>query len=87
MVAVLPTCSSCTEIPNIPSLAGSGKYTVNGVKYDWVFVDYLPVVATAQFPGLESADTGSRLTGRITLFLQTFYRWFITSGEFGEYRD
>ena len=41
-----------TEIPNIPSLAGSGKYTVNGVNYDWVFVDYLPVVATAQFPGL-----------------------------------
>jgi hypothetical protein len=41
-----------TEIPNIPSQAGSGKYTVNGVKYDWVFQDFLPSVATNQFPGL-----------------------------------
>jgi len=41
-----------TEIPNIPSQAGSGVYTVNGVKYDWVFQDYLPDVATGSFPGL-----------------------------------
>jgi hypothetical protein len=41
-----------TEIPNIPSQAGSGKYTVNGIKYDWVFQDFLPSVATGQFPGL-----------------------------------
>lgn len=41
-----------TEIPNVPSQAGSGKYTVAGVKYDWVFQDFLPSVANAQFPGL-----------------------------------
>ncbi len=41
-----------TEIPNIPSQAGSGKYIVNGVHYDWVFQDFLPDTATSQFPGL-----------------------------------
>lgn len=41
-----------TEIANIPSQAGIGKYTINGVKYDWVFQDFLPDVATNQFPGL-----------------------------------
>lgn len=48
-----------TEIPNIPALAGSGKFTVNGVKVDWVFADYLPDTpktnpnnASQPFPGL-----------------------------------
>lgn len=41
-----------TEIPNIPSQAGSGKYSVGGVRYDWVFQDFLPSVATGSFPGL-----------------------------------
>lgn len=43
-----------TEIPNISSQAGIGKYTVNGVKYDWVFQDFLPDTPTAQFPGLNA---------------------------------
>jgi len=43
-----------TEIPNIPSLAGTAKYTINGVNYDWVFQDFLPDVATSQFPGLNN---------------------------------
>lgn len=41
-----------TEIVNVPSQAGVGKYTVAGVKYDWAFQDFLPDAATAQFPGL-----------------------------------
>ena len=43
-----------TEIPNIPAQAGSGKYIVNGVKYDWVFQDFLPDTPTSQFPGLNA---------------------------------
>jgi hypothetical protein len=41
-----------TEIPNIPSQAGTKKYTVNGVFYDWSFQDFLPDTPTATFPGL-----------------------------------
>jgi hypothetical protein len=41
-----------TEIPNIPSRAGIGKYNVGGVLYDWSFQDFLPDVPTSVFPGL-----------------------------------
>jgi len=41
-----------TEIPNIPSRAGVGKYNVNGILYDWAFQDFLPDTPTATFPGL-----------------------------------
>jgi hypothetical protein len=46
-----------TEIPNIPSLAGTGKFTVteaNGsvVTVDWVFKDFLPQSPNGTFPGL-----------------------------------
>ncbi len=43
-----------TEITNVPAQAGSGKYVIGGVKYDWVFQDFLPDVATSQFPGLNN---------------------------------
>lgn len=45
-----------TEIPNVPSLAGSGNFTVNtaaGVVHtDWVFKDFLPDSPTSVYPGL-----------------------------------
>jgi hypothetical protein len=45
-----------TEIPNIPSLAGSGGFTINTatgiVRVDWVFKDFLPDAPTSLYPGL-----------------------------------
>lgn len=45
-----------TEIPNVPSLAGSGGFTVNTatgpVSVDWIFKDFLPDSPTNLYPGL-----------------------------------